>query len=46
MAADQQAAEHARREQQRSEARRKRLDELLARDPEAAWAEAERLIST
>jgi hypothetical protein len=41
----QRAAEQARREQQRAEARRKRLDEL-ARDPEAAWAEAERLIST
>jgi len=44
-AAAQRAAEHARREQQRAEARRDRLDEL-ARDPEAAWAEAERLIST
>jgi hypothetical protein len=44
-AAAQQAAEQARREQQRAEARRERLDEL-ARDPEAAWAEAERLIST
>ena len=37
--------EQARREQQRAEARRKRLDDL-ARDPEAAWAEAERLINT
>ena len=44
-AAAQRAAEHARLEQQRAEARRNRLDEL-ARDPEAAWAEAERLIST
>jgi hypothetical protein len=44
-AAAQQAAEQALREQQRAEARRKRLDEL-ARDPEAAWAEAERLINT
>jgi hypothetical protein len=44
-AAAQRAAEQARREQQRAEARRKRLDEL-ARDPGAAWAEAERLINT
>ncbi len=44
-AAAQRAAEQALREQQRAEARRKRLDEL-ARDPEAAWAEAERLINT
>ncbi len=44
-AAAQRAAEQARREQQRAEARRKRLDEL-ARDPDAAWAEAERLINT
>ena len=44
-AAAQRAAEQARREQQRAEARRERLDEL-ARDPEAAWAEAERLINT
>ena len=44
-AAAQQAAEQALREQQRAEACRKRLDEL-ARDPEAAWAEAERLINT
>jgi hypothetical protein len=43
-AAAQRAAEQARQEQQRAEARRKRVDEL-ARDPEAAWAEAERLIS-
>lgn len=44
-AAAQGAAEQALREQQRAEARRMRLDEL-ARDPETAWAEAERLIST
>lgn len=44
-AAAQQAAEQARREQQRAEARQNRLDEL-ARNPEAAWAEAERLINT
>jgi hypothetical protein len=44
-AAAQRAAEQARREQQRAESRRKHLDEL-ARDPEAAWAEAERLINT
>jgi hypothetical protein len=44
-AAAQRAADQARREQQRAEARRIRLDEL-ARDPEAAWAEAERLINT
>jgi hypothetical protein len=45
VAAAQKAAEQARREQQRAEAHRKHLDEL-ARDPEAAWAEAERLINT
>jgi hypothetical protein len=44
-AAAQRAAEQARREQQRAEARRKHLDEL-AREPEAAWAEAERLINS
>jgi hypothetical protein len=44
-AAAQRAAQQARREQQRAEARRERLDEL-ARDPQAAWAEAERLINT
>jgi hypothetical protein len=44
-AAAQRAAEQARREQQRAEARRERLDELAC-DPEAAWAEAERLINT
>jgi uncharacterized Zn finger protein len=39
------AAERARREQQRAAALRRRLDEL-AKDPEAAWAEVEKLIST
>ncbi len=39
------AARQARREQQRVAARQRRLDEL-AQDPEAAWAEAEKLIST
>ena len=38
------AAQHALREQQRAAARQRRLDEL-ARDPQAAWADAERLIS-
>jgi hypothetical protein len=44
-AAAQRAAEQALQEQRRAEARHKRLDEL-ARDPDAAWAEAERLINT
>jgi hypothetical protein len=39
------AAQQARREQQRAAARQRRLDEL-AHDPEAAWADAERLINT
>jgi len=41
MAADQQAL----REQERAAARQKRLDDL-ARDPDSAWAAAERLIDT
>ncbi len=44
-AAAQRAAEQALQEQRRAEARHKRLDEL-ARDPDVAWAEAERLINT
>jgi hypothetical protein len=44
-AAAQRAAEQALHEQRCAEARRKRLDEL-ARDPDAVWAEAERLINT
>jgi hypothetical protein len=44
-AAARRAAEQAVQERRRAEARRKRLDEL-ARDPDAAWAEAERLINT
>jgi hypothetical protein len=39
------AAQQALREQQRASARQRRLDEL-AQDPETAWADAERLIST
>jgi hypothetical protein len=39
------AAQQALREQQRAAARQRRLDEL-AQDPETAWADAERLIST
>jgi len=39
------AAQQALREQQRAAARQRRLDEL-AHDPEAAWADAERLINT
>jgi hypothetical protein len=38
------AVQQALREQQRAAARQRRLDEL-AQDPEAAWAEAEQLIS-
>jgi len=44
-AAARRAAEQAVQERRRAEARSKRLDEL-ARDPDAAWAEAERLINT
>jgi hypothetical protein len=44
-AAAQRAAEQALQDQRRAEARHQRLDEL-ARDPDAAWAEAERLINT
>ena len=39
------AARQALREQQRAAARQRHLDEL-AQDPETAWADAERLIST
>ncbi len=39
------AVQQALREQQRAAARQRRLDEL-AHDPEAAWADAERLINT
>ena len=39
------ATQQALREQQRAAARQRRLD-VLAEDPEAAWAEAEKLIST
>jgi hypothetical protein len=39
------AAQQALREQQRAAVRQRRLDEL-ANDPEAAWADAERLINT
>lgn len=39
------AARQALREQQRAAARQRRLDEL-AQDPETAWADTERLIST
>jgi hypothetical protein len=39
------AAQQALREQQRAAARQGRLDEL-ARDPETAWADADRLINT
>ncbi len=39
------AARQALREQQRAAARHRHLDEL-AQDPETAWADAERLIST
>jgi hypothetical protein len=39
------AAREALREQQREAARQRRLDEL-AKDPEAAWAEAGKLIGT
>ena len=39
------AAQRALREQERTAARQRRLDEL-AQDPETAWADAERLINT
>ena len=39
------AVQQALREQQRAAARQRRLDEL-AHDPEAAWADAERLVNT